>query len=146
MKCPSSASRLRRLSINRNEVFFIQVGHSNGNENDSLQDLHRTGCSLFSGEDALPNQALLKRVLLAYARWNKTVGYCQGLNVLAALLLEVMNRCQVEALKVPCLDSIYCLATNGLHSVHRIPDLPTDSYVSCFFTALNHVLSQSKLG
>lgn len=45
-------------------------------------------------------QALLKRVLLAYARWNKAVGYCQGLNVLAALLLEVMNRSEVESLKV----------------------------------------------
>lgn len=45
-------------------------------------------------------QALLKRVLLAYARWNKEVGYCQGLNVLAALLLEVMNRSEVESLKV----------------------------------------------
>ncbi|KZS19474.1 TBC1 domain family member 30 isoform X1 [Daphnia magna] len=65
-----------------------------------VRDLHRTGCSLFCGEDALPNQALLKRVLLAYARWNKEVGYCQGLNVLAALLLEVMNRSEVESLKV----------------------------------------------
>lgn len=45
-------------------------------------------------------QALLKRVLLAYARWNKAVGYCQGLNVLAALLLEVMNRSETESLKV----------------------------------------------
>jgi|LakMenEpi03Aug12_release.lakeMendotaPanAssembly.Ray.scaffolds.fasta_scaffold1562764_2 hypothetical protein len=45
-------------------------------------------------------QALLKRVLLAYARWNKAVGYCQGLNVLAALLLEVMNRSEAESLKV----------------------------------------------
>ncbi|EFX76613.1 hypothetical protein DAPPUDRAFT_106861 [Daphnia pulex] len=65
-----------------------------------VRDLHRTGCSLFCGEDALPNQALLKRVLLAYARWNKAVGYCQGLNVLAALLLEVMNRSETESLKV----------------------------------------------
>lgn len=35
-----------------------------------VKDLHRTGCSLFSGEE-LHNQALLKQVLLAYARWNK---------------------------------------------------------------------------
>jgi len=66
-----------------------------------VQDLHRTGCSLFCyGDDALANQALLKRVLLAYARWNKAVGYCQGFNVLAALLLEVMNRSESESLKV----------------------------------------------
>lgn len=39
-----------------------------------VKDLHRTGCSLFCGEDGVENQALLKRVLLAYARWNKAVG------------------------------------------------------------------------
>lgn len=39
-----------------------------------VKDLHRTGCSLFCGEDGQENQALLKRVLLAYARWNKAVG------------------------------------------------------------------------
>ena len=67
------------------------------------QDVHRTGCSLFCyGEEAALNQALLKRVLLAYARYNKAVGYCQGFNVLAALLLEVMNRSQTETLKVNC--------------------------------------------
>jgi len=66
-----------------------------------LRDVPRTGCSLFCyGEEAALNQALLKRVLLAYARYNKAVGYCQGFNVLAALLLEVMNRSQSETLKV----------------------------------------------
>ena len=41
----------------------------------SLQDLHRTGsCRLLSPSD---DRAALKRVLLAYARWNKEVGYCQ---------------------------------------------------------------------
>lgn len=39
-----------------------------------VKDLHRTGCSLFCGVDGQENQALLKRVLLAYARWNKAVG------------------------------------------------------------------------
>lgn len=39
-----------------------------------VKDLHRTGCSLFCGKDGKENQALLKRVLLAYARWNKNVG------------------------------------------------------------------------
>ncbi|RWS01736.1 TBC1 domain family member 30-like protein, partial [Dinothrombium tinctorium] len=56
-----------------------------------VKDLHRTGCSLFSGEDSEQNQALLKQVLLAFARWNKDVGYCQGFNMLAAIILEVMN-------------------------------------------------------
>lgn len=43
---------------------------------------------------------VLKRVLLAYARWNKTVGYCQGFNVLAALILEVTEGNESDALKV----------------------------------------------
>lgn len=65
-----------------------------------LQDLHRTGCSLFCGADAEVNQALLKRVLLGYARWNKAVGYCQGFNMLAAIILEVMDKQESDALKV----------------------------------------------
>ena len=43
---------------------------------------------------------VLKRVLLAYARWNKAVGYCQGFNVLAALILEVTEGNESHALKV----------------------------------------------
>ena len=65
-----------------------------------LQDLHRTGCSLFCGEDAEENQLMLKRVLLAYARWNKAIGYCQGFNMLAAIILEVMEKSETDALKV----------------------------------------------
>ena len=43
---------------------------------------------------------MLKRVLLAYARWNKNVGYCQGFNILAALILEVVEGNEGDALKV----------------------------------------------
>ena len=43
---------------------------------------------------------MLKRVLLAYARWNKSIGYCQGFNMLAALILEVMEKSEPDALKV----------------------------------------------
>ncbi|XP_054163959.1 TBC1 domain family member 30-like [Oppia nitens] len=64
-----------------------------------VKDLHRTGCSLFSGEEA-QNQALLKQVLLAYARWNKSVGYCQGFNMLAAIILKVMEGDVDDSLKV----------------------------------------------
>ena len=66
----------------------------------AFQDLHRTGCSLFCGAAAEENQALLKRVLLAYARWNKAVGYCQGFNMLAALILQVMDRSETDSVKV----------------------------------------------
>ena len=65
-----------------------------------VKDLHRTGCSSFSGLDNDHERALLKRVLLAYARWNKSVGYCQGFNVIAAVILDVMDRNESEALKV----------------------------------------------
>ena len=43
---------------------------------------------------------MLKRVLLAYARWNKSIGYCQGFNMLAAIILEVMDKSESHALKV----------------------------------------------
>ena len=74
---------------------------------DCLQDLHRTGCSGFCGQDAEDDRVVLKRVLLAYARWNKAVGYCQGFNVLAAFILEVMERVEDDALKV----SVVCNPT-----------------------------------
>uniref|UniRef100_A0A8C4Q940 TBC1 domain family, member 30 n=1 Tax=Eptatretus burgeri TaxID=7764 RepID=A0A8C4Q940_EPTBU len=65
-----------------------------------VKDLHRTGCSAYCGQDAEPDRVVLKRVLLAYARWNKAVGYCQGFNVLAALILEVTDGHEGNALKV----------------------------------------------
>ncbi|XP_030021576.1 TBC1 domain family member 30 isoform X4 [Manduca sexta] len=65
-----------------------------------IKDLHRTGCSLFCGTEGRENQAMLRRVLLAYARWNKEVGYCQGFNMLAAIILEVMDKSESDSLKV----------------------------------------------
>lgn len=65
-----------------------------------FQDLHRTGCSWFCEFETPEERAVLKRVLLAYARWNKAVGYCQGFNVIAALILQVMERSEEDALKV----------------------------------------------
>ncbi|KAJ0179865.1 hypothetical protein K1T71_004456 [Dendrolimus kikuchii] len=65
-----------------------------------LKDLHRTGCSLFCGTEGRENQAMLRRVLLAYARWNKEVGYCQGFNMIAAIILEVMDKSESDSLKV----------------------------------------------
>ncbi|CAH8516527.1 unnamed protein product [Schistosoma turkestanicum] len=62
-----------------------------------VKDLHRTGCEQF-GSDS--DRASLKRVLLAYARWNKRVGYCQGFNVIAAGVLDVTDRNEKEAFKI----------------------------------------------
>lgn len=69
-----------------------------------LQDLHRTGCSSYCGQEGEQDRVVLKRVLLAYARWNKSVGYCQGFNVLAALILEVTEGNESDALKVSLAD------------------------------------------
>lgn len=62
-----------------------------------VKDLHRTGCDQFGSDE---DRAALKRVLLAYARWNKRVGYCQGFNMIAAAILDVMDRDEQEAFKV----------------------------------------------
>uniref|UniRef100_A0A1I7XDH4 Rab-GAP TBC domain-containing protein n=1 Tax=Heterorhabditis bacteriophora TaxID=37862 RepID=A0A1I7XDH4_HETBA len=50
-----------------------------------IKDLHRTGWNGFNEEKKL------KQVLLAYARYNKEVGYCQGFNIIAALILQVVD-------------------------------------------------------
>ncbi|XP_054708058.1 TBC1 domain family member 30-like [Uloborus diversus] len=65
-----------------------------------IKDLHRTGCGPLSGDVAEPNRLHLKRVLLAYARWNPGVGYCQGFNMLAAIILEVVGWEEEEALLI----------------------------------------------
>uniref|UniRef100_A0A095B427 TBC1 domain family member 30 n=1 Tax=Schistosoma haematobium TaxID=6185 RepID=A0A095B427_SCHHA len=79
-----------------------------------VKDLHRTGCEQF-GSDS--DRASLKRVLLAYARWNKRVGYCQGFNVIAAGVLDVTGRDEKKAFKCDhhCSSSgIYCFQTISL--------------------------------
>uniref|UniRef100_A0A5K3FAM0 Rab-GAP TBC domain-containing protein n=1 Tax=Mesocestoides corti TaxID=53468 RepID=A0A5K3FAM0_MESCO len=63
-----------------------------------VKDLHRTGCGeLVETED---DREALKRVLTAYSRWNRRVGYCQGFNIIAAVILNVMERNEEEALKI----------------------------------------------
>ncbi|KAH8870805.1 TBC1 domain family member 30 [Schistosoma japonicum] len=62
-----------------------------------VKDLHRTGCEQFESDS---DRASLKRVLLAYARWNKRVGYCQGFNVIAAAVLDVTARDEKKAFKI----------------------------------------------
>ncbi|KXJ16227.1 TBC1 domain family member 30 [Exaiptasia diaphana] len=77
-----------------------------------VKDLHRTGCAWFCGDDTPEERAALKRVLLAYARWNKSVGYCQGFNVVAALILQVMGRNEEDSLKVMIYIIDHVLPTN----------------------------------
>ncbi|KAH8267309.1 hypothetical protein KR018_005202, partial [Drosophila ironensis] len=65
-----------------------------------IQDLHRTGSNLCTGPAGSINQAKLKRILLGYARYNPEVGYCQGFNMLGALILQVMDKEEEESMKV----------------------------------------------
>ncbi|XP_065640888.1 TBC1 domain family member 30 isoform X2 [Hydra vulgaris] len=86
-----------------------------------VKDLHRTGCGWFFEHDTTEDRASLKRVLLGYARWNKVVGYCQGFNVIAALILQVMNGNEEQALKVMIYVIDYVLPrnyfSNNLHAL-----------------------------
>ncbi|XP_055586582.1 serine-rich adhesin for platelets [Uranotaenia lowii] len=68
-----------------------------------VKDLHRTGFSLCSGPSGTTNQAKLKRVLLGYSRFNPEVGYCQGFNMLGALILQVMDKNEIDSIRVMIL-------------------------------------------
>ncbi|XP_066575538.1 TBC1 domain family member 30 isoform X2 [Amia ocellicauda] len=96
---------LHSISIDWDKTMRFAFNDRSNPDDDSLgiqivKDLHRTGCSSYCGQEAEQDRVVLKRVLLAYARWNKAVGYCQGFNVLAALILEVMEGNEGDALKV----------------------------------------------
>ncbi|XP_077399534.1 TBC1 domain family member 30 isoform X2 [Vanacampus margaritifer] len=96
---------LHSISIDWDKTLRFAFNERSNPDDDSLgiqivKDLHRTGCSSYCGQEGEQDRVVLKRVLLAYARWNKAVGYCQGFNVLAALILVVTQGDESDALKV----------------------------------------------
>ncbi|XP_045144871.1 TBC1 domain family member 30 [Echinops telfairi] len=96
---------LHSIAIDWDKTLRFTFNERSNPDDDSMgiqivKDLHRTGCSSYCGQEAEQDRVVLKRVLLAYARWNKTVGYCQGFNILAALILEVMEGHEGDALKI----------------------------------------------
>ncbi|XP_061922376.1 TBC1 domain family member 30 isoform X2 [Entelurus aequoreus] len=96
---------LHSISIDWDKTLRFAFNERSNPDDDSLgvqivKDLHRTGFSFYCGQEGEQDRVVLKRVLLAYARWNKTVGYCQGFNVLAGLILEVTEGHESDALKV----------------------------------------------
>ncbi|XP_058479578.1 TBC1 domain family member 30 isoform X4 [Solea solea] len=96
---------LHTISIDWEKTLRFAFNERSNPDDDSLgvqivKDLHRTGCSSYCGQEGEQDRVVLKRVLLAFARWNKSVGYCQGFNVLAALILEVTEGDESDALKV----------------------------------------------
>ncbi|XP_049280596.1 uncharacterized protein LOC125762489 isoform X2 [Anopheles funestus] len=88
-----SAKCLSEQSDEDDEELGIQI----------VKDLHRTGSSLCSGPSGTINQGKLKRVLLGYSRFNPEVGYCQGFNMLGALILQVMDKSESDSIKVMIL-------------------------------------------
>ncbi|XP_063165312.1 TBC1 domain family member 30 isoform X1 [Candoia aspera] len=96
---------LKSIAIDWDKTMRFTFNDRSNPDDDSMgiqivKDLHRTGCSSYCGQEAEQDRVVLKRVLLAYARWNKSVGYCQGFNILAALILEVMEGNEGDALKI----------------------------------------------
>ncbi|XP_073939934.1 TBC1 domain family member 30 isoform X6 [Castor canadensis] len=96
---------LHSIAIDWDKTMRFTFNERSNPDDDSMgiqivKDLHRTGCSSYCGQEAEQDRVVLKRVLLAYARWNKNVGYCQGFNILAALILEVMEGNEGDALKI----------------------------------------------
>jgi hypothetical protein len=98
-----SQKYIKDINLDWNKVRRIAFNDRSNPDDDELgiqivKDLHRTGCSAFSGDDNEQDRALLKRVLLAFARYNKSVGYCQGFNIIAALILEIVDKKEEDAL------------------------------------------------
>ncbi|CAH8589261.1 unnamed protein product [Heterobilharzia americana] len=94
--------QLAKQHVDWDHVIKMAFNEPSNKDDDRLgeqivKDLHRTGCEQF-GSDS--DQASLKRVLLAYARWNRRVGYCQGFNVIAAAVLDVTARDEKKAFKI----------------------------------------------
>ncbi|KAM6306948.1 LOW QUALITY PROTEIN: TBC1 domain family member 30-like [Podargus strigoides] len=96
---------LHSIAIDWDKTMHFTFNERSNPDDDSMgiqivKDLHRTGCSSYCGQEAEQDRVVLKCFLLANARWNKSVGYCQGFNILAALILEVMEGNEGDALKI----------------------------------------------
>lgn len=55
---------------------------------------------MLSGASGQLYQAKLKKILIGYTRFNPEVGYCQGFNMLGAIILQVMEKSEVDSIKV----------------------------------------------
>ncbi|CBY22062.1 unnamed protein product [Oikopleura dioica] len=83
-----------------------------------VKDLHRTA-NIGSRHD----QQRLKRILLAYARYNPECGYCQGFNVIVALIMEVMES-ESDTLQV-FIFMLHAVLPPEYHS-HNLEGIQTD--------------------
>ena len=62
-----------------------------------LQDLKSNLTANYATSE---DEAKLRRILLAYTRYNRRVGYCQGFIILATVILRVTNNDEELCLKV----------------------------------------------
>lgn len=65
--------------------------------------------------DLRARSAAAEKVLLAFDGWHESVGYCQGLNFVVAILLQVLER-EEDALLVLC--ALVAALPSGLYSTH----------------------------
>uniref|UniRef100_UPI00398F5FE6 TBC1 domain family member 30-like n=1 Tax=Pristiophorus japonicus TaxID=55135 RepID=UPI00398F5FE6 len=96
---------LQSISIDWEKTKHIFLNEQRNLDEDALgiqidKDLHQSSSNLYSGTDMEPFHSALKRLLLAYAHWNRRIGYCQGFIIPAAVILKVMERDEGDALKV----------------------------------------------
>ncbi|XP_048409503.2 TBC1 domain family member 30-like [Stegostoma tigrinum] len=96
---------LRSISIDWEKTKHFFLNEQRNPSEDALEiqidkDLRQSSSNLYSGTDVEQFYSALKRLLLAYAHWNKRIGYCQGFIIPAAVILKVMERDEGDALKV----------------------------------------------
>ncbi|CAF1341909.1 unnamed protein product, partial [Didymodactylos carnosus] len=97
-----ASNYIREICLDWNKIQSFAFNNCTSSDDDELgiqivKDLHRTGCSWSDNEG---DRSTLKRVLLAFARYNKSIGYCQGLNILTAVILQVVDKNEEDALMV----------------------------------------------
>lgn len=148
------------LSIRKNDCssrYFHSAVHC---PQDIRNDIARTP-SLIPGQQFSPKQQVtMMRLLDAVAMYNHDVGYCQGMNYIAGLLVQVVDneedcfwlmnsmmlRYKLKKLLKPGLSRLKlmcfqldCLLQNYLPEVHahlRVLEIPTEVYAAKWFVTL----------
>lgn len=91
---PSSTSSTPSTTITKGEIksyYQRLVERRSADEENVLKDVHRTLIHYGAFETEDEAHQVLARVLLAYAVHDPEVGYCQGMNFVAAFLLTKMS-------------------------------------------------------
>src|SRR5258708_6545431 len=98
----SGASSLKSLPENKNyysKLKNLKISYPNPSFTQIELDLKRT----FSDMKIAESEKLMRKlrnILTTYIKRNPTIGYCQGMNFLAARILKVMERCSKEVFQI----------------------------------------------